>query len=78
MFISRDKYRALQASQCTCNDRDARDKIKEDLMDINNLVGKAYLRLNNTKYWVDEGLDDISSRIEDIMYELATHEVFDD
>ena len=78
MFISRDKYRALQSGQCTCNDRDARDKIKEDLMDINNLVGKAYLRLNNTKYWVDEGLDDISARIEDIMYELATHEVFDD
>jgi len=78
MFISREKYKALQASQCVCSDIEARDKIKEDLMDVNNAIGKAYLRLKNTQYWVDEGLDDISARIEDIMYELATHEVFDD
>ena len=77
MFISRHNYNTLKANQCDCHD-DSATKIKEDLIDISNLIAKAYLRLSKTKYWVSEDLDDISVRLEDIMYELSTHEVFDD
>jgi hypothetical protein len=77
MFISRHNFKKLQDNQCSCHD-DSAIKIKEDLIDISNLIAKAYLRLSKTKYWVSEDLDDISVRLEDIMYELSTHEVFDD
>jgi len=77
MFISRHNYNKLQDNQCTCHD-DSATRIKEDLIDISNLVAKAYLRLSKTKYWVSEDLDDISTRLEDIMYDLSTNEVFND
>lgn len=77
MFISRHNFKKLQDNQCTCDDT-AEDRIRDDLIDISNLVAKAYLRLSKTKYWVSEDLDDISTRLEEIMYDLSTNEVFND
>jgi hypothetical protein len=75
MFVSSEVFDNLWAEH---DHDDAKTKIRDDLMDISNLVGKAYLRLSKTKYWVSEDLDDISARLEEIMYDLSTNEVFDD
>jgi len=72
MILSRHNYTPTKVRS------DAEVALKEDLTEVANLIGKAYVRLSKTRYWVSEELDDISERIEEVMYDLSTNEVFDD
>ena len=75
MFISRERYKELQENQCDCYDI---TPIKKDLKQVAESLGKAYMELNRTRYYVDEKLDKISADLEDLIYALTTHEVLDD
>jgi hypothetical protein len=75
MFISREKYKELQQQKCDCYDI---TPIKKDLRVVAETLAKAYMELNRTKYYVDEKLDKVAADLEDLIYNLTTHEVLDD